>query len=38
MAAPPSSQSLRMAKTFLAFAFAWFVVEAIRYAILAGDA
>ena len=38
VAAPPSSQFLRITKTFLAFAFAWFVVESIRYAMLAGNA
>ena len=29
-AAPPRSQHLRAAKVFLAFAFAWLVVEVIR--------
>ena len=33
-AAPPRSEQLRAAKLFLAFAFAWLVVEVIRATIL----
>ncbi len=34
MASPPRSPQLRLAKLFLAFAFAWLVVEGIRYGML----
>ena len=35
LAAPPRSPMLRAAKLVLAFAFAWLVVEGIRYGMLA---
>ena len=35
LAAPPRSPLLRAAKLVLAFAFAWLVVEGIRYGMLA---
>ena len=34
MAAPPRSPLLRIAKIFLAFAFAWLAVETIRLGII----
>jgi hypothetical protein len=36
-AAPPRSPMLRAAKIFLALAFTWLLVEAIRLTMVAGD-
>ncbi len=38
MAAPPRSPMLRAAKIFLALAFAWLLVEAIRLGMISDDA